>query len=670
MRALVNKILEVRTADPDDARRRRLLNILLLGIFMIAVLALIGTLVDSAFRQGVDPAETRITLIGTIVTMVGIVIIYLINRRVSGYLAGLTFLLLLTGIFIISDSPQQLTEGRSLFLFTIPITISSLILAPRASFLLAAISSVIVSGLALSIGFAVNVFVIAGFFALALVSWLAARSLEQALQELRVINANLDQVVTERTHELAQALERERIEAGRNQAILNSIADGVVVFDTKWNAILVNPALRGILDMPTELIVNKNFSDLIEHPRLSSNSRQLLYAMMNHDTQPPSFRIEWGKKTLSISAAQVYDNSKDRNANIGTVTVFRDFTREAEVEKLKSTFVAIVSHELRTPLNAILGYAEMFKESVYGPMNDKQVNMAERIMKNTQRLLGLINDLLDQAQMEAGRLTIQMAPVRPADLLENMHSVMDQIAQEKGLKLISEIGDRLPELLNGDGARLQQVLVNLVNNAIKFTEQGAVHVRLFCPYENKWSIEVSDTGSGIPEQELPKIFDTFHQVESGATRVHGAFGLRLSIVKQLVDLQNGIIQVRSEVNVGTEFIVRLPFKPVYNYEALYAISSEEIESNIRDIKVLIAEDNQMNQQLMKHLMKQWGIDYALVNNGREALEELSQNKYSLVLMDKTAFIVNVPNKTVVTAMQVDESNENIFTNIDSVVFTF
>lgn len=525
---------------------------------MIAVLALIGTLVDSAFRQGVDPAETRITLIGTIVTMVGIVIIYLINRRVSGYLAGLTFLLLLTGIFIISDSPQQLTEGRSLFLFTIPITISSLILAPRASFLLAAISSVIVSGLALSIGFAVNVFVIAGFFALALVSWLAARSLEQALQELRVINANLDQVVTERTHELAQALERERIEAGRNQAILNSIADGVVVFDTKWNAILVNPALRGILDMPTELIVNKNFSDLIEHPRLSSNSRQLLYAMMNHDTQPPSFRIEWGKKTLSISAAQVYDNSKDRNANIGTVTVFRDFTREAEVEKLKSTFVAIVSHELRTPLNAILGYAEMFKESVYGPMNDKQVNMAERIMKNTQRLLGLINDLLDQAQMEAGRLTIQMAPVRPADLLENMHSVMDQIAQEKGLKLTSEIGDRLPELLNGDGARLQQVLVNLVNNAIKFTEQGAVHVRLFCPYENKWGIEVSDTGSGIPEQELPKIFDTFHQVESGATRVHGGFGLGLSIVKQLVHLMGGEIHVHSHVGTGTTFTVALP----------------------------------------------------------------------------------------------------------------
>jgi signal transduction histidine kinase len=535
-----------------------LLNILLLGIFIVAVFALIGTLIDSAFRQGADPEETQLTIFATVLAIVGIFVIYLINRRASGYVAGLTFLLLLTGIFIISDSPQQLTEGRSLFLFTIPITISSLILAPRASFLLAAISSVIVSWLALSIGSAVNVFVIAGFFVLALVSWLAARSLEQALQELRVINANLDQVVTERTHELAQALERERIEAGRNQAILNSIADGVVVFDTRWNAILVNPALRGILDMPTELIVNKNFSDLIEHPRLSPKSRQLLHAMMQHDTQPPSFRVEWGKKTLSISAAQVYDNSKDRNANIGTVTVFRDFTREAEVEKLKSTFVAIVSHELRTPLNAILGYAEMFKESVYGPMNDKQVNMAERIMKNTQRLLRLINDLLDQAQMEAGRLTIQMAPVRPADLLENMHSVMDQIAQEKNLKLTSEIDAGLPHFLNGDGARLQQILVNLVNNAVKFTAQGTIHVRLFCPYENKWGIEVSDTGLGIPEEEVPKIFDTFHQVESGVTRVHGGFGLGLSIVKQLVNLMGGEIHVHSNVGMGTTFTITLP----------------------------------------------------------------------------------------------------------------
>ena len=558
MRTYIESILTVPASDPDDSRRRRLLNILLLGTMIAALVGLAAIGIDSLTNPLSNSAEQQVTLFGAVFLTIGVLGIYQINRRFSGQWAAFLFLLLLTFVFALTDTPINLTEGRSLFLFTIPIIMASLILAARASFLFAAISSGIIVYLSLSIDHVVNPFGIIGFFMVALVSWLAARSLEQALKELRVINANLDQVVIERTRELAQALERVRIEAGRNQAILNSIADGVVVFDTRWNAILVNPALRGILEMPTELIVNKNFSDLIEHPRLSPKSRQLLYAMMQHDTQPPSFRIEWDKKTLSISAAQVYDNSKDRNANIGTVTVFRDFTREAEVEKLKSTFVAVVSHELRTPLNAILGYAEMFKESVYGPMNDKQVNMADRIMKNTQRLLGLINDLLDQAQMEAGRLTIQMAPVRPADLLENMHSVMDQIAQEKGLKLTSEIDDRLPELLNGDGARLQQILVNLVNNAVKFTDRGTVHVRLFCPYESKWGIEVSDTGSGIPEEGLPKIFDTFHQVESGVTRVHGGFGLGLSIVKQLVNLMGGEIHVHSTVSVGSTFMITLP----------------------------------------------------------------------------------------------------------------
>jgi len=553
----LSRFLTVSAIDPDDTRRRRILNILLVGIGAVSLFALI-IFPAMIFFKLTTWENSSLLVIGSMITVVGMLIIYLINIFWSGRVAAIFFLGFLTFVFAFSDTPEQVSGGRSLFVFAIPIIMASILLAPLSSFVFSAISGIIISVIALSIDSVPNIPAIFGFFVIALVSWLSSRSLEQALTELRDINTNLDRVVIERTQALAESLARERIEAGRNQAVLNSIADGVIVFDRNWNAILANPAVRSMLGMPVEQVAGKNFRELIQQPGLSPQSRGLLYAMMEHETQPPSFRIEWNGKTLSVSAAQVYDTRDDININIGTVTVFRDFTREAEVEKLKSTFVAIVSHELRTPLNAILGYSEMFKEAVYGPMNEKQVNMAERIMKNTTRLLGLINDLLDQAQMEAGKLTIQMGPVKPAELLEALHGLMDKTAADKNIRLTSEIDPNLPDTLNGDAARLQQILVNLVNNAVKFTDQGSIRVRLFHPNANKWGIVVSDTGAGIPQSELPYIFETFRQVDGAATRVHGGFGLGLSIVRQLVNIMNGEIEVQSKLGKGTTFIITLP----------------------------------------------------------------------------------------------------------------
>jgi PAS domain-containing protein len=344
MKNFFDPLLTVSVPDPDDARRRRLLNILLLGNTIAAIVGLLAIILDNVASQQFNEPDTRILLGGIFIATLGFVGIYQINRRVSGRWAALLYLLLLTLIFTFTDTPEQLSNGRSLFIFTLPIAISSLILIPEASFLFAVITSGIVAWLAMSIDQPINLFAVIGFFMLALVAWLSARSLETALKELRTINANLDQEVSDRTHALTESLDRERVEAGRNQAILNSIADGVIVFDKKWNATMANPAIKGMLDIPLELIINKNFRELIEHPKLAAQSRGLLYAMVEHDTQPVGFRIGWGEKTLSVSAAQVYDNRKENNKNIGTVIVFRDFTREAEVEKLKSTFVAIVSH--------------------------------------------------------------------------------------------------------------------------------------------------------------------------------------------------------------------------------------------------------------------------------------------------------------------------------------
>jgi signal transduction histidine kinase len=243
---------------------------------------------------------------------------------------------------------------------------------------------------------------------------------------------------------------------------------------------------------------------------------------------------------------------------IGTVAVFRDYSHEAQLDKMKDTFLAIVSHELRTPLNAILGYAEMLKEAIYGAINEKQARASERILSNTQRLLGIVSDLLDQSQIQAGKMIIHMRPFRPAELLDNVHGVMDRIAVDKNLTLTSELDTSLPYTIDGDAARLQQILVNLVNNAIKFTESGSVRMRLFRADTHHWSIEVRDTGIGIPADEISHIFEAFRQVDSTSTRKYGGFGLGLTIVKQLSMLMSGDVVVSSEVNSGSKFTVTLP----------------------------------------------------------------------------------------------------------------
>lgn len=179
-------------------------------------------------------------------------------------------------------------------------------------------------------------------------------------------------------------------------------------------------------------------------------------------------------------------------------------------------------------------------------------------MTNCRRLLDIVSDLLDQAQMEAGKLSLHMHPFRPADLIEHVHGVMDKITADKGLVLTSELNPEVPELITGDVARLQQILVNLINNAVKFTEKGSIHMSILRPDKKHWSLGIADTGIGIPENELPTIFEAFRQVDSTATRKYGGFGLGLSIVKQLTELMGGNISVNSRLGVGSSFTVTLP----------------------------------------------------------------------------------------------------------------
>lgn len=541
--------------DSDTARRGRLLNTLLLGLFVLGLLGIVTSVtVVTINRAWGNPDNLLLVLVVFIIVLGSFGLFYVNQHSVKS--ASFSFLIFLSITFAFSDIPSEIANGRSSFVFFIPIAISSLLLAPASSFIFAIGGGFVLILAGYVAGVTANaVTIISGFF-LALISWLAARSLEQALKDLRVINANLDKLVEEKTQQLAQTLSRELTLAGRNQAILNSIADGVIVFDAGNRAILANPALSQLTETPLDKMLDSRMSEFVQQETLSPSARGTLLGLFDlHEGKTAGKRIIWGNKTLSASVARVRD---EQGGNLGVVGVFRDVTREAELENMKNTFMAVVSHELRTPLNAILGFAEMLKENVYGPVNDQQRNISGRIMNNTQRLLAIVSDLLDQAQIEAGKLKIRNAPCRPAELLEALHETMSKIAADKGLELITELDPALPSIISGDRQRLQQIMVNLTNNAIKFTEAGNVRVELSLLDESNWQIRVTDMGEGIPEDARSYIFETFRQVDEASTRQHGGVGLGLSIVKQLAELMKGRVVVESELGNGSVFIVTLP----------------------------------------------------------------------------------------------------------------
>lgn len=230
--------------------------------------------------------------------------------------------------------------------------------------------------------------------------------------------------------------------------------------------------------------------------------------------------------------------------------------------RMKSELLAKVSHELRTPLGAILGHSEMLQEGFYGNLSKKQHEAATRIIGSTNYLTNLVNQLLDQAQFEAGRLRLTMIAFSPAQIVQDTLAKLAVMAEAKGLALIADIASDIPETLVGDEVRIKQILVNLVSNAIKFTQQGTVHVQLFQPEVGYWAMRVADTGPGIPKEAQSYIFEPFEQVDGSMTREQTGTGLGLSIVKQFVVLMDGKIELESSLGQGSVFTIIIPLQLV------------------------------------------------------------------------------------------------------------
>lgn len=301
--------------------------------------------------------------------------------------------------------------------------------------------------------------------------------------------------------------------------------------------------------------------------------------------------------------------------------------------KSKQQFLSNMSHEIRTPMNAIIGFTKVILKT---ELTAKQKEYLTAIKISGDALIVLINDILDLAKVDAGKMTFEQVPFRMALSISAMLHMFETKILEKNLELVKVYDKNIPEVLVGDPVRLHQIILNLVSNAVKFTATGkiTVNVSLLNETDDDVSIEfaVADTGIGIPESKIERIFDNFQQASSGTSRLYGGTGLGLAIVKQLVEPQGGSITVTSKVDEGSVFSFRLNFaKTNVDTEELTEII--DLDAEIKNIKVLVVEDIALNQLLMKTLLDDFGFERDIASNGKIAIEKMQTNAYDIILMD-------------------------------------
>jgi len=301
--------------------------------------------------------------------------------------------------------------------------------------------------------------------------------------------------------------------------------------------------------------------------------------------------------------------------------------------KAKQQFLSNMSHEIRTPMNAIIGFTKVLLKT---DMSSRQKEYLTAIKMSGDALIVLINDILDLAKVDSGKMIFEQVPFKMALSISAMLHLFETKIQEKNLKLIIEYDKNIPEVLVGDPVRLHQIILNLVSNAVKFTTKGkiTVSVRLLNEDPEKATIEfaVSDTGIGIPASKIDKIFENFQQATSETARLYGGTGLGLAIVKQLVEPQGGSIRVESKIDEGSTFSFILSFHKT-DAEAVAETEIEEPDTEIKNIKVLVVEDIPLNQLLMKTLLDDFGFERDVASNGKIAIEIMQNKSYDIILMD-------------------------------------
>lgn len=315
-----------------------------------------------------------------------------------------------------------------------------------------------------------------------------------------------------------------------------------------------------------------------------------------------------------------------------------------EAAQLQEQFMANMSHEIRTPLNAIIGFGNLLTKSHLG---ERERELVSNIQVASENLLAIVNDILDLSKIESGMLVLENVIFDPRAVLFSLQQMFADKALQKKLSIDVHLAPTIPEQLVGDPTRFSQILINLINNAIKFTERGGVVVSVV-PVETASNeritlrIEVRDTGIGIPENQLERIFERFTQSDEHTTRLYGGTGLGLSIVQQLLKAMGGSIILQSDEGKGSVFIVMLPFdlQPGKNAGLSDVLPPKAKRAvykapHLPDVNILVAEDNPMNRRVVELLFTDWGYQFTSVKNGREAFDLLASkpHEFSLVFMD-------------------------------------
>ena len=458
---------------------------------------------------------------------------------------------------------------------------------------------------------------------------------------IAVNNSDLYAFITDQADQLGTALQAQQEEAAKNRAILESIADGVLVLDHNGRVLLVNPAAEELLGFAGMALEGEHYRHMLGlgetevHRELS----QALYSELHKRLEASedaallaesSVRLEAGARVLAVTMAPLIVAP---GGVPGLVAALRDISREAEVERLKNEFISTVSHELRTPMTSIKGYTDLLFLGMAGGLTDAQRNFLKIIKSNADRLTALVNDILDISRIETGRMRLTIGALDLGQIISQIVASFQEQYREKGLNLVWTEPQGLPDV-RGDAARVAQVLSNLIANAWQYSPPGGTVSISLRPVDGFLQTEVSDTGIGIAPDDLGRIFDRFYRADHPVVQEAEGTGLGLSIVKMFVEMLGGEIWVRSEPGKGATFGFTLPLTTTELPEPVPDLLSTELSAGIaRRQKILVVEDDRDLALLLRRQLESEGFQVLLAGTGEDALWLAREARPQLITLD-------------------------------------